>query len=236
MAEVRARPGIVIALLGAESTGKSDLAAQLAPALAQLTGWSTCWIPEYLREWCDSTGRTPNIDEQAHIADTQAERIEAARLQHDLVVADTTPLMTAVYHQQVFGDESLDAGALTWQRRHCALNLLTALDLPWLADGHQRDGPHVRAPVDGRVRTLLIQAGLPFVVISGQGQARLESALNAVAPWLRTRRAPKAGLFSRLAEREAAQTPWTWSCDGCDQPECEHAALQQRRAALLQGA
>lgn len=220
--------GRVLAIVGAESTGKSTLAETLAQRLAQDTGWRCTWVPEYLREWCEREGRTPRADEQAGIADEQARRIDTAAATHDVVVCDTTPLMTAVYHHQVFGLEDLDAAALAWQRR-CDLTLLTALDLPWLADGLQRDGPHVREPVDARLRRMLIGAGVPFVVVSGQGDARLEAAVNAVSPLLLAGNPPRSGLFSRLAQRDAAQPQWRWVCDTCDLPDCEHAALRQRR-------
>ena len=178
-----AAPGAVFAVVGAESTGKSTLAAGLADQLAVLTGWRCTWAPEYLREWCDAHGRTPRQDEQAHIAAEQSRRIDDAARDHAVVVADTTALMTAVYHHQVFGDDSLDGPALAWQRR-CRLTLLTALDLPWQADGLQRDGPQVRQPVDSRLRHLLIGAALPFVVIGGQNSRRLEAGLDAVTPLL----------------------------------------------------
>lgn len=226
------RPAL-IAIVGAESTGKSTLAQALAQRLGQLTGWRSTWVPEYLREWCEQAGRTPAMHEQAAIADEQARRIDHAAARHDIVVCDTTPLMTAVYHRHVFGDRSLDDAALAWQHR-CTVTLLTALDLPWQADGLQRDGPHVREPVDAAVRGLLVGAGLPFVVVGGLGEARLEAAVDAVAPWLRDAAAPAAGLLSRLADRDAAQPAWRWVCDSCDSPDCEHASRRQRRA-LLQG-
>ncbi|GAA0767384.1 ATP-binding protein [Ideonella azotifigens] len=219
--------GRVIALVGAESTGKSTLAAALAPRVAELTGWPCTWVPEYLREWCDAQGRTPREAEQEAIALEQARRIELAAATHAVVLADTTPLMTAVYHRQVFGSQALDAMALAWQRR-CALTLLTALDLPWEPDGLQRDGPQVRAPVDNRLRELLVGAGLAFAVVSGSGPRRLEAALDAMVPVLRLRRAPRTGLLTRLQDRDAAQPAWLWACDSCDQPDCEHTAFQQR--------
>lgn len=224
------RPALVIALLGAESTGKTRLAEALARRIGQLTNQRCGHVPEYLREWCDQHQRTPLEHEQAEIAQEQARRIEAAAAGHDIVLADTTPLMTAVYHQQVFGSSALDASALAWQRRHCALTLLTALDLPWQADGLQRDGPQVRAPVDARLRQLLICAGLPFTVVSGLGEARTDAALDALSPLLRTRLGSTraGGLFTRLAEREAAQPAWRQLCSDCDDPACEHALAQAR--------
>ena len=65
-----------IAILGAESTGKSSLAADLAAALRE-KGHSVHPLGEYLREWCDLHGRTPQPDEQAAIAHEQARRISA---------------------------------------------------------------------------------------------------------------------------------------------------------------
>lgn len=225
--------GQVIALVGAESTGKSTLAAALAQQLAEATGLRCTWVPEALRTWCDEHQRTPLQHEQAQIVRLQSTAIEAARETHDVVLADTTPLMTAVYHWQVFASDELDAAALHWHGQHCCLTLLTGLDLPWVADGLQREGPHVREPVDARLRHLLLQGGLDFVVIRGQGPARVDAAMDAISPLLRDNKAGrKAGLFTRLAQRDAAAPAWPWLCD-CDSPECEHAL---RQPASMQGA
>ena len=215
-----------IAIVGAESTGKTVLAQALAERLQHTTGLRCTWVGEWLRDWCDQHGRTPHAHEQAEIAAEQARRVEQAAARHELVIADTTPLMTAVYSDMLFGDASLRAMAVAEQRRY-ALTLLTALDLPWQADGLQRDGPHVRDPVDRAVRAVLLEAGVPWSVVSGQGAARLESALDAVTPLLLRQPAPKSGLFSRLQAREAAQPAWGWLCDQCDVPECEHASLRR---------
>ena len=181
--------GLCIALLGAESTGKTTLAAALADQLAQDSGLRVSWVPEVLRLWCDERGRTPRVDEQEGILREQHTRIDAAASTHDLVVCDTTAVMTAVYHRIVFGDRSLDALAAGLHRR-VDLTLLTALDLPWQADGQQRDGPQVRAPVDGAIRELLSAHGLRWSRVSGSGRARLACAVDVVAPLLRQRQGP----------------------------------------------
>jgi hypothetical protein len=69
---------------------------------------------------------------------------------------------------------------------------------------------------------------LPWVGVSGSGAARLENALDAVAPLLRSRSAPRDGLFTRLQQRNAAAPAWNWVCEKCDVPECEHAALRNK--------
>jgi nicotinamide riboside kinase len=224
-----------IAIVGAESTGKTTLAAALAPRLARDTGLRVASVPEALREWCDHVGRTPQAHEQAAILRQQHERIEAASATHEVVVCDTTGLMTAVYSRYVFGDRSLEARAVQLQQR-MALTLLTALDLPWVADGAQRDGPQVREPVDALVRELLIGHRLPWALVSGQGPARLESAVDAVAPLLRARLAvpaaaaasgPRTGLFTRLSGRNAQPAAAArWACDCCTVPEAEQRLLR----------
>ena len=217
----------VIALLGAESTGKTTLAAALAQRLADETGLRCTWVPEWLRLWCEQQGRTPRADEQAAIAREQHARIAEAAVTHELVVCDTTALATAVYSQLLFADESLHEEAATLHRAQVSLTLLTALDLPWVADGLQRDGPQVREPVDAALRALLQAQRLPWVLVSGAGEARLEAAVNAVAPLLRRRAMPRDGLFTRLAQRNAEAPAWQWVCEKCDVPECEHAQLRR---------
>jgi nicotinamide riboside kinase len=201
----------VIALLGAESTGKTTLAKALADALAT-DGRSVAIVPEYLREFCESHGRTPRIEEQAHIAAGQTRRIELAARTHDLVIADTTALMIAVYSDLVFGDTSLYAGAEAVHRETCDLTLLTALDLPWQADGLQRDGPHVREPVDRLVRAALARSRTSYSVVFGHGEARLQAALASV----------QHALLPRSAADELGPARWHWHCERCSDAACEH--------------
>jgi hypothetical protein len=87
----------------------------------------------------------------------------------------------------------------------------------------------VRTPVDNRVRALLTTHALPWSLVAGQGAARLAAAVDAVAPLLRGRPLPGQGLFTRLADRDAAQPAWQWACEACDVPDCEHALLRLRR-------
>jgi nicotinamide riboside kinase len=221
---------LVIAVVGAESTGKTTLAAALAARVAQDTGLACTAVDEHLRQWCERAQRTPRRDEQLAIAQAQQARVAQAAARHDVVVADTTALMTAVYSRLVFGDDSLDAWAAQAHRDIVQLTLLTALDLPWVADGLQRDGPHVRGPVDTALRELMTRHGIGWSLVSGQGDARLDRALDAAAPLLRERARPGSGLFTRLAERDAAHAGWQWVCETCDVPDCEHRLLKSRAA------
>jgi nicotinamide riboside kinase len=204
----------VIGLLGAESTGKTTLAQQIAAAL-RAEGRSVALVGEHLREFCADRQRTPTVDEQQAIADEQSRRIAAAAEGHAIVVADTTALMVAVYSDMVFLDKSLYASAAAAHAR-CDLTLLTALDLPWVADGLQREGPHVREPVDRLLRAALHDAKLPYAIVSGGGERRLAAAMQAVRHALR---APSA------ADESAANPRWQWVCERCGDPNCERHLL-----------
>ena len=217
---------VCIAILGAESTGKTTLAAALAQRLAADTGQRVAWVPEVLRQWCERSGRTPLAHEQASILRAQHEQIDTAAQNHDIVVCDTTALMTAVYSRLIFGDRTLDERAALLHRRSVSMTLLTAIDLPWVDDGLQREGPHVQEPVDVALRELLQRHGIGYAVVGGAGHQRLAQALAAVAPLLRAPAAPAraAGRFTALAE--GSQQRRAWSCECC-LPD-EERALRRR--------
>jgi len=209
---------LTVALLGAESTGKTTVARDLGRMLAG-EGRRVAVVPEYLREFCDTRGRTPHADEQSGIAREQTRRIDAAAVCHDIVIADTTALMTAVYSDLLFNDLTLYPAALD-ALRGCGLVLVTAVDLPWQADGLQRDGPHARGPVNRLLRAALVQGAVDHAIVSGDGDARLACALVAV----------RHALSTPDAVREAKVNPrWQWACDRCSDGDCERHVLEPPR-------
>jgi len=205
--------GCVIALVGAESTGKTELARAIAQRL-QDRDVPTTLVSEYLREWCEREGRTPRPGEQQAIADEQTRRIALAAAT-GVVVADTTALMTAVYSEQLFADTSIYDSALAAQRRY-AITLLTALDLPWVADD-MRDGPHAQQPTDTLVRAALAGAKLSYAVVHGSGGERLANAWNAIVSIAGNEGRPRT-----RARSDAKPASWSWPCEKCSDPECEH--------------
>jgi nicotinamide riboside kinase len=168
----------LICLIGAESTGKTTLAQALAKH------FNSPWVPEYLRAFCDSRKRTPTQDEQSLILETQFidESVAKARAweQHaPYVFCDTAPLLTAIYSDHVFSDKSLYLRARTLHARY-ALTLLLEPDIAWVADGLQRDGAQVRAPITDAILRELTLINAPFVRIHGEGEDRTQAAIGAV--------------------------------------------------------
>ena len=195
-----------VAILGAECTGKTYLARALSQQL-QSDHPGTVWVAEYLREWCETHGRTPHADEQRPIAQVQMERLQA-HPKAPIVLSDTAPLMTAVYSDIIFSDSSLYSWAVE-QHRAFDLTLVAAPDLPWVADGFQRDGD-TRERVDQRLREVLVRYGLGFSVVYGTGEARTQGARQVLQYAMG---APRTGGVGKS---------WKWNCDKCSDADCEH--------------
>ena len=203
-----------IAILGAECTGKSSLLAALQTHW-QTRGAKVHVVHEVLRQWCDQHGRTPLAREQIAIAHAQAAQAEHAT-ETDYLIADTSPLMTAIYSDVLFQDPSLYPFALQHQRIY-QHTLVTGLDLPWQADGIQRDGPAMRERVDARLRDVLQREGVGFSMVYGQGPQRLAGALAVLEPGA-----------SAIAKTSGA---WRWLCDKRSDSECEHRLFSDLQAA-----
>lgn len=168
-----------IALLGAESTGKSSLAVALGDRLDGIV------VAEYLREFCDETARVPRAEEQAGIAAEQARREQlavaaAAERGAGWVICDTTPLMVALYSIDCFGDRSLLAAALERQRGYAA-TLVCMPDIDWVADGIIRMDPETRDRIHRQLVGLLDAYGIAWLPVAGSGETRVESALRILS-------------------------------------------------------
>ncbi|HEX8788522.1 MAG TPA: ATP-binding protein [Telluria sp.] len=174
-----------IAILGAESTGKSTLAEILA------RHYGTVWVPEYLREFVDTMGRVPHEDDQAAIARTQRAREDALARTLDagsLLFCDTTPLMTAVYSRVYWG--RVPPELLAMEAAHdYALTLVAAPDLPWVPDGLMRESDEVRQRVHRQLLAVLGERGVEYTLVTGEVAERM----GQVESLIDSTRRPRAG-------------------------------------------
>jgi nicotinamide riboside kinase len=220
-----------VAIVGAESTGKSWITTALADVL-RARGQAVHTVDEVLRHWCDRAGRTPQRHEQMAIAQQQAEAAYpmAQQAPNTWLLSDTTPLMTAVYSHLLFDDESLYTMALAHQALY-DVTLVMGLDLPWVADGLQRDGPQVRGPVDTLVRQALERSSMAYRVVYGQGPRRLNNALLALGLAGEDASAQHIREQGQFAINQGRSI---WQCNDCSDPACEHklfSRLVEQRSA-----
>jgi nicotinamide riboside kinase len=165
----------VVAVIGAECTGKSVLAGDLGRALPGVV------VPEHLRGWVERMGRVPRAAEQAgvlagQLADERAAAATGARW----VVSDAGALTTAMYSLLYYADDSLIGGAVEHHRAAYAATLWCVPDLPWVPDEGQRDGPELRERGHRVIGEVLAATGLPVVPLAGPRPVRLATALAAI--------------------------------------------------------
>lgn len=159
-----------VAILGAESSGKSTLAEALA------VHYRTTWVPEYLREFVDTRSRVPFEHDQIEIARTQLAREEMAVAQAQrFLFCDTSPLMTALYSRVYWGRVDAHLAELE-ARHHYTWTFVTAPDSPWEPDGLQRESEEVRQMVHRMLVETLDARGIPYVLLGGDLPARVRQA------------------------------------------------------------
>jgi nicotinamide riboside kinase len=166
----------IVAVVGAECSGKSTLAGALGRALPAVV------VPEQLRVFVGARGRVPTAGEQALVMGEQisAER-RAAAVTDGLVVSDAGALMTAIYSLLYYDDDSLVEAAAAHHRTAYAQTLWCGIDLPWVPDGAQRDGPAYREKGHALIGAVIEARGLEVVPVAGPLEGRLAVACSALA-------------------------------------------------------
>lgn len=166
-----------VCILGAESTGKTMLAALLARR------YETVWVPEYGREYSERYGKKLGdrweSAEFAEIAREQAAREDRLAEQANRVLfCDTDVFTTARFHEAYTGRQDPQLERVGRSRRY-DLYFLCALDAPFVQDGWRDDGPH-RVQMDAAYRQFLAATNAPWVELSGPYEQRLDRAESAV--------------------------------------------------------
>lgn len=164
---------IRICLHGAESTGKSVLAAKLERELG------IPWVPEYGRDYAESHGTDFTMDDLLAMARGQdAAMRAAAAARPPVLLLDTDPLMTAAWAEMLFGaipDELFAYGKAD-------LYLLFSADVPWVADGTRFFGTaEARARFAATAEAMLVRAGVPYERVRGDWAQREAAVRAAIA-------------------------------------------------------
>jgi nicotinamide riboside kinase len=88
---------------------------------------------------------------------------------------DTTPFMTAIYSGVYWGRVDPALAALDLHYDY-AVTLVAAPDLPWVADGLQRESAAVRQQVHQALVDKLERRGITFTLLTGSLEQRLAQA------------------------------------------------------------
>ena len=165
-----------IVVIGPESTGKSTLCEQLA------AHYNTIWVKEYAREYLLKNGTDYSFDNLLEIAKGQInnEQLAISNLQNTPLIIDTDMYVMKVWCEFVFN-----------QCHHWILNriverkydlyLLCNIDLPWIKD-ELREYPDLktREKLYHHYKDIMVNQNIQWVDISGNHNARLQKAINAI--------------------------------------------------------
>lgn len=172
---------IKVAVLGAESTGKTTLCRDLA------AHFGCPWVPEYMRtylqaKWddeqltCTWEDLLPIAQGQIELENKLAEQAAQTSDNSHYLFCDTSLFELMVYANWYYSDcpEALTKAALA---HHYDLILLTDVDTPWVADD-LRDSPHQRDEISAYFSDQLTTHNKSFRVIGGNREARVQQIVK----------------------------------------------------------
>jgi len=168
-----------VALLGAESTGKSTLAAALARRLA------TAHVPEFGRDyWAEHKGEDGRLT-SAQLVELarghRASEVAHGRMAERLLVVDTDARTTRQYARWWHGrvDPALDAMAGACYERY-DLTILCGDEFDYVEDG-TRAGAERRRAAQAEIRTELATTGAPWIEVTGDVGRRIDTVTAEIA-------------------------------------------------------
>lgn len=165
---------IRIAVIGAESTGKSTLVKELA------NYYKTTFVSEYARDYFNEHSiENYSIDVFDKIYRTQLENekkeLEKAKR---FLFCDTTLITGKIWSEEVFGTTAQFIHE-NWHQTFYDLYLVTQNDVPWVADG-QRKNSNNRDELLRKNIELLQLLKAKFYLVNGLGEQRLKNAVNYI--------------------------------------------------------
>lgn len=170
------QPDKRIVIIGPESTGKSTLTRQLA------TRFSTSYADEYARIYLEQLDRPYGEEDMIPMVSGQIleEERAAEQARNGLFFLDTDLYVFKVWYEDKYGT-CAEAILREIALRHYDLYLLTAIDMPWMDDPLREHGsPEERHYFFHIYYDIVQQSGVPFAVVSGREEERLEQAVKAI--------------------------------------------------------
>lgn len=162
---------IRIALIGPESTGKTDLAKALA------IKYNGIYVPEFSRDYLNKLNRDYQQEDLLEIAKGQIEAL-ANNDSAEVLIADTDLHVIKVWSEYKYGN--CDPWILQeLNNQDFDLYILTYFDIPYEEDP-LRENPEERPYFFEIYLKLLTKSKLPFIVVKGKREVRLQLAMKRI--------------------------------------------------------
>ena len=175
---VRASFARRVVILGAESTGTTTLAKDLAKQ------YKTVWVPEYGRMFSEGklfgdVNAQWRTEEFFKIAKAQCALEDSlAEASNGLVFCDTDAFATGLWHERYMGSRSSWVESVSKNRKY-DLYILTGDEIPFEQDG-TRDGEHLRHDMHKRFIERLKEENKNYIIVAGTQEQRLKDAMAAI--------------------------------------------------------
>lgn len=165
-------PILKIAILGAESTGKSELCAELAKH------YHTVWVPEYAREYFNNSDiYNYNLEDLVAIAKKQIElENQIIKDANKFLFCDTTLITLQIWAELEF-NQTTDFIAKKVSEIKYDYYFITDNDLPWVKD-EQRQNKFSRDLILELNQEKVKKVNTPFSIIQGLEGDRLKNAIR----------------------------------------------------------
>jgi len=163
-----------LVITGAESTGKSTLATNLARHYGE-----PCSI-EFVRSYVDNLTRELKATDLEAIARGQVAVEDAATSTARHFSIHDTNLLSSIIYADYYFQTTINWVNEAFTHRNYDLYLLCMPDIPWVADAGQRESPQLRDQMHGLFQAQLDELRLPYVEISGSRDERLTQAIQAI--------------------------------------------------------
>ncbi|PLX13163.1 MAG: ATPase [Marinilabiliales bacterium] len=163
-----------VVLIGAESTGKTELAEFLARQ------FKTATVPEYARGYIEQLDRKYTYEDVLHIANKQLEleTIFSKNANH-ILFYDTYLIIIKIWLKLVF-NKLPDWIDKRIRNSSIDLFLLCNNDIPWISDPVRENGGVMRDKLFEMYKEELIHYGLNYKIVDGQGELRYKKAHQIV--------------------------------------------------------
>ncbi len=173
--ETKAGLALRIVIVGAESTGTTTLSRDLAEAL------NVPWVPEVGRYYTESilTTNYEWFDDDFYRIGRlqQAYENEMAARSNGVLVCDTNAVATELWQRRYMGRTTAEMRRIA-ARDKADLYIITGDEIPFVQDGI-RDGEHLRHRMHRWFITHIKKTGVPYIVVTGSKQQRLNASLVA---------------------------------------------------------
>ncbi len=164
----------VFTLIGAESTGKTTLARQLAQH------FDSPWISEFARFYVEKINADYNYNDVVNIAKAQIWLWEQAlSAKPSMLFQDTDLIITKVWLEEVFGKYPVWIDDYILKMKP-DLYLFCETDLPWQPDPARENPGEKREFLSSTYKSEILKIKAKVQFITGTGNQRLFNAINFV--------------------------------------------------------